>query len=465
MMKMIRRVLLLVMVMFSLATVAFAGGWEMKTSDLVEGYYRVESRVYGVGEDGELELSSPTDYAYEFDDNGLMIKKTVDFGFGFSITEYEYVYDENNNCVEEYINGTLKWIYAYNSENLLLYKKSGSDPEYYYEYAYNEDGYLASLQEKHNEVINNETLYYYNTDGKLAKIEETSYWDGVAEYIITTIFTYNSDGTIATETETIATEYGSTSYVYSYTYDSAGRIDTYDRVTYENDENWGAERVVFEYDEIGNYTKAYVYFCDYDYNFNLQYVYEYKYEKFGPEIAEPEPAENPFTDVTEDCFYYAPVLWAVENSITKGTTDTTFAPEELCTRGQVVTFLWRTAGCPEPTSAECEFTDVGSEDYYYKAVLWATENGVTKGVSETEFDPDGECTRGQVVTFLWRTAENPASSGSNPFVDVENEYYYYNAVQWAAENGITKGITETTFEPDDTCTRSQVVTFLYRMYK
>ena len=177
----------------------------------------------------------------------------------------------------------------------------------------------------------------------------------------------------------------------------------------------------------------------------------------------PTPAENPFTDIRESAYYHDPVLWAVANNVTNGTSAATFSPDEGCTRAQVVTFLWRAAGKPDPASSENPFSDVKEGAYYYNAVLWAVENGITNGTSDKTFSPDETCTRAQIVTFLWRYEEQPASAGtSNPFADVKPNAYFGSAVLWAVETGITNGTSATTFDPEDTCTRAQVVTFLYR---
>ena len=166
----------------------------------------------------------------------------------------------------------------------------------------------------------------------------------------------------------------------------------------------------------------------------------------------------------EGAFYYDPVLWAVGHTpqITNGVDPTHFSPDATCTRGQVVTFLWRAKGCPEPTKTDNPFADVKEGAFYYKAVLWAVENGVTNGVDPTHFGPNQGCTRGQVVTFLWRAEGQPKpGSDANPFADVKGGFYY-NAVLWAVEKNITKGTDATHFSPDKTCTRGQIVTFLYR---
>ena len=171
---------------------------------------------------------------------------------------------------------------------------------------------------------------------------------------------------------------------------------------------------------------------------------------------------NFFVDVPADAYYYDAVLWAVENDITSGVDETHFAPNATCTRAQAVTFLWRAAGSPEPESSEMTFTDVAEGSYYHDAVLWAVENGITKGTSDTTFSPDATCSRGQIVTFLWRSLESPDAGGANPFTDVAADAYYADAVLWAVENGITTGTADTTFSPNDDCTRAQIVTFLWR---
>ncbi|MBR3640025.1 MAG: S-layer homology domain-containing protein, partial [Clostridia bacterium] len=170
-----------------------------------------------------------------------------------------------------------------------------------------------------------------------------------------------------------------------------------------------------------------------------------------------------FSDVPADAYYEPAVTWAVKSKVTEGTSKTTFSPENGCTRGQVVTFLWRAAGSPEPTGKKNPFSDVKSGDYYYKAVLWAVEKGITKGTSATKFSPNATCTRGQIVTFLYRSEGSPApTSAANPFGDVKDGDYFKDAVLWAVGKGITLGTTAKTFSPNATCTRGQVVTFLYR---
>ena len=156
------------------------------------------------------------------------------------------------------------------------------------------------------------------------------------------------------------------------------------------------------------------------------------------------------------------MIWAVDKGVTGGTSATTFSPDGICTRAQAVTFLWRAAGSPAPKSSAMPFTDVKAGSYYYDAVLWAVEKDITKGTSDITFSPDLNCSRGQIVTFLWRAAGSPAVSGNAAFTDVVVDAYYADAVLWAVKEGVTNGSSATTFGPDVECSRSQIVTFIYR---
>ena len=177
------------------------------------------------------------------------------------------------------------------------------------------------------------------------------------------------------------------------------------------------------------------------------------------------PQTGVFVDVATGSYYEDAVDWAVENGITKGTDDTHFSPDGICTRAQAVTFLWRTAGSPASKTSTMPFTDVPVGSYYYDAVLWAVENGITKGTSDTTFSPNMTCTRAQIVAFLWRSEKSPAAGTANPFADVKSTAYYADAVLWAVKENITRGTTNTTFSPDADCTRAQIVTFLWRCKK
>ena len=207
-----------------------------------------------------------------------------------------------------------------------------------------------------------------------------------------------------------------------------------------------------------------------------KYVFTMPYSKvtvtadFRSTKQEPLKTESPkfviaFTDVSEGAFYYEAVLWAAETGITKGKSSTLFEPYGICTRAQTVTFLWRAAGSPEPVSNDTPFSDINENAYFYKAVLWAVEQGITKGTTTTTFSPDNTVSRAQVVTFLYRSANSPyVVSDDNPFTDVPQNSYYHSAVTWASKTGVTQGRTSTTFNPSEDCNRGQIVTFLYRHF-
>ena len=185
-----------------------------------------------------------------------------------------------------------------------------------------------------------------------------------------------------------------------------------------------------------------------------------------PVTPEPEPTPEEtvkFADVSTSAYYYDAVKWAVENGVTDGLSATTFGPYESCTRAQIVTFLWRAAGSPEPKTAS-SFTDVPASAYYAKAVAWAIENGITNGMTETTFAPNATCTRGQSVTLLHRALKG-TTSGSTNFTDVKSDAFYADAINWAVANNVTNGTSNTTFSPNADCTRAEIVTFLYRAYQ
>ena len=176
------------------------------------------------------------------------------------------------------------------------------------------------------------------------------------------------------------------------------------------------------------------------------------------------PQTGVFVDVAEGSYYEEAVDWAVKNGITTGTDNNYFTPDGICTRAQAVTFLWRVAGSPTPKTEAMPFEDVLNGSYYYEAVLWAVENGITVGTSATTFSPELTCSRAHIVTFLWRAANSPSAKTANPFTDVAADAYYIDAVLWAVKHKITVGTTLSTFSPDEGCTRAQIVTFLYRAH-
>lgn len=200
---------------------------------------------------------------------------------------------------------------------------------------------------------------------------------------------------------------------------------------------------------------------------NLQIWYNYSSNNNAQKwkfIKEPEKTSSKFTDVSQSAYYYHAVEWAATNKITSGTTATTFSPNIICTRAQVVTFLWNMNGNPEPKTTNNPFIDIKSTDWFYKAVMWAVENRITSGTSSTTFSPNTNCTRAQTVAFLWNMNGKPTpQTTNNPFIDVRSTDWFQKAVIWAVGNKITSGTSTTTFSPNQVCTRAQVVTFLWNM--
>lgn len=171
-----------------------------------------------------------------------------------------------------------------------------------------------------------------------------------------------------------------------------------------------------------------------------------------------------FEDVVSGSYYEEAVKWAVQNGITSGTDATHFSPDAVCTRAQTVVFLWRISGSPKANGDTMPFSDVPADSYYYDAVLWGVESGLVKGTGATQFSPQMHCSRAQIVTFLWRVMDALQAGSHNPFTDVKDDAYYYDAVLWAVKDGVTKGTTDTTFSPKADCTRAQVVVFLWRIF-
>ena len=174
--------------------------------------------------------------------------------------------------------------------------------------------------------------------------------------------------------------------------------------------------------------------------------------------------KNPFVDVPQGQYYYDAVLWAYENGIASGLTDDKFGPDEQCTRAQVVIFLWRAKDEPKASVESLPFEDVEKGTYYYDAIAWAYDNNIVSGIDQTHFGPNDPVSRAQFVTFLYRAEEKSDYTSENPFVDVAKGEYYYDSVLWAYANGITSGLSNNIFGTDELCTRGQVVTFLYRAY-
>ena len=187
-------------------------------------------------------------------------------------------------------------------------------------------------------------------------------------------------------------------------------------------------------------------------------VWEPPFFNFGDQ----KPVDDAFTDVPQSSYCYGPVLWASEENITKGTTATTFSPSAGCTRGQVVTFLWRAAGSPKVSGVENPFVDVKEGSYCYDAVLWAVQNKITSGTTKTTFSPGRTITRAEAVTLIWRSEGEPGPTAMPEFTDINAGAYYYGAMCWGYSSGVVSGTSATTFSPNGTCTRGHIVSFLCR---
>ncbi len=300
-------------------------------------------------------------------------------------------------------------------------------------------------------------VYTYDSQGNLASSTSNSTnAEGKLEFSSDLRWTWSQDGKLSKQTLTMkyADDEGgidTTEQFANLTYDSAGRIAAVESANL---------RYVYTYDEAGNNTKVQIIGLWEDGQEEETGEFTFTYEPIDTGT-EPQPATG-FVDVPADAYYKDAVDWAVAKDVTAGTSATTFSPNRPCTRAQVVTFLWRAMGEPAAQSAGT-FTDVSADSYYAKAVDWAVEKGITAGTSKTTFSPDQPCTRAQVVTFLWRAMDKPQEmNGADLFTDVPADSYFFQAVQWAVNHEVTEGTSKTTFSPNQSCTRAQVVTFLYR---
>ena len=448
--KLLKRVLMLGTLVVCLATAAWAGNVEMDYLDgnmacdviyAAEGYYMASqeySNTWATYPDSKVT------YNFYFDNDGAMTWGHSTSSLGTAT--YRNDYDADGNLIKTVTTSNedgveLSWeTFTYDANGLLTQShfynsyKGGSaveDNTYYYTYG---DNKITVKEETSNPYGNDVVNYVYTLD-ESGNIVSCDYQATDEDYSGTVTYTYDAKGNLT------GLQYGDAGkFVFEY-----NDKDLCIKKTYVTDE--GSENVTtYEYDEHGNVLK------EVENNYS---TYTLTYEAI-PQGG----SKSSFSDVSAKEYYNAPVIWATETKITKGTGATTFSPGKACTRAQLVTFLWRAAGEPEPTSKTNPFTDVVENDYY-KAILWAVEKGITKGVAPGKFAPDATCTRAQIVTFIYRAAGEPEVTGTNPFTDVvKNDYY--DAILWAVENGITKGVAENKFAPNKTCTRAEGVTFLYR---
>jgi YD repeat-containing protein len=375
----------------------------------------------------------------------------------------DYVYD-NAGCLVGFTltgsNGSVTR-YTYNADGQLTgYYSNVANITEAYTYTYDGDGNLTASLRHENMSGSNTSLdetgsYAYNDHGKLISAKKVVHTQGTRMpeggkldiwQTYTDVYTYNAGGHLTKHMYTQVTPSGRTTDSFTYHYDAAGNMVRIDG----SSTDMGASTVTCEYDGAGNLTKRSV--TSGGKTTWRTYTYVKRHTPLKASVAD-------FTDVKHGAYYYRPVKWAVEQEITTGTAKTLFSPRQTCTQAQILTFLWRAAGKPEAGSTASYANSVITEkQYYYKALQWAAEKGV---VTDMTLDPNAKCSRSDTALYLWRYAGSPASSPA-AFTDVAADSPYSGAVAWAVEKGVTKGTSATTFSPDSSCTRGQIVTFLYR---
>ena len=494
---------LLVLAICCMTGVSFAGD-SIQPMEPAPGYVIAKESMYtygGSGSDADKDLQYFTCFSYEFDKSGnITYKKLTDdqlngnvytveetyryddagnvisyalTGINGGQEQTQYTYDVNNNLIKEVTINSFDYetvcVKTYD-ENGKLIREETTDNEdnpssSVILYTYNTDGLLETVKNTNKYTANSTTVYVdhytYNTQGLVSKQESLTIENNAEVYKCINNYSYDVHGNILTEA---ISEYNHGQHEYEtikeYAYNennlctqvSFKRWNSYDDS--KNEELHDAETITYEYDNNQNNTCITL-----TYDGIKQKCLICEYEK----IPNYDSSDSPFVDVqnTND-YFYTPVLWAVENNITYGTDDTHFLPNQSCTRAQVVAFLWRAMGSPAPTTTECPFVDVKSSDYFYNAILWAVENGITYGTDDTHFSPNATVTRADFVTFLWRAEKRPSYNVQSTFVDIPANSYYAGAVLWAAENKVAYGVDDTHFAPAQFCTRGQVVSFLYR---
>ena len=389
-------------------------------------------------------------YLYSHNSRGDVTRSTyLQNGSTSEIYDYEYTYGEQSTKRAVY--ETLVFIApdakGYNGCHETYYDASGNVLKVLH---YNAQDQLKSSQEYAYDVHGNqisETGYAYNSSGEVTKTSQT-------------IYEYDAENRLTREYDPDHPE----DVWRTYAYNEKGQLVkmAYSMLIGPDDGSVYPFTTDYAYDEHGNLVSETTTIRSrsrenpFVIHTGIRRVV-YEYQAF--EI----PVPPPFADVKTDSYYRDAVEWAVENGVTNGTSKTTFSPNKACTRAEAVTFLWRAMGEPEPENAKTRFSDVPTDKWYSRAVAWAVETGVTDGFPDGTFRPNDTCTRAQIVTFLWRANGSPTpKSGETRFPDVLADKWYSSAVAWALENDITNGFPDGTFGLNDNCTRAQIVTFLYR---
>ena len=419
--------------------------------------------VFTDSETGEKEVIWDTVTETAYNEKGQVSQETQTSD-GETVVSV-YAYDDQGRVTEEQIQSEGApgvETYTYEGDKLVKDVYVGDGSSYETVYTYEGDkltGKTVTLYSGGEDTPTTTTkaVYTYDSQGNLASSTSNSTnAEGKLEFSSDLRWTWSQDGKLSKQTLTMkyADDEGgidTTEQFANLTYDSAGRIAAVESANL---------RYVYTYDEAGNNTKVQIIGLWEDGQEEETGEFTFTYEPIDTGT-EPQPATG-FVDVPADAYYKDAVDWAVAKDVTAGTSATTFSPNRPCTRAQVVTFLWRAMGEPAAQSAGT-FTDVSADSYYAKAVDWAVEKGITAGTSKTAFSPDQPCTRAQVVTFLWRAMDKPQEmNGADLFTDVPADSYFFQAVQWAVNHEVTEGTSKTTFSPNQSCTRAQVVTFLYR---
>ena len=416
------------------------------------GYYNQdEAKVY----EEDINLDDPDESSktyFSYDDEGEVVEELHVFHDG-TIVKYTYEYDENRliSAMHRYSEDDVPdWTekYTYNaSGDLIKTRYESKEGQVHTADIYYDDSGREILRvetEKSN----------FESEISTWKSEKTYHEISDLAWTVTTTL-YDTDDTELT-TYTESWEYNDRGNLLSSVEFEEGNLYRTNNL-YDGEDRLIRSEVTLEDDPA---VPPFIWTCQYradgkaaretfrseDFEYTTEYYYSLKQ----------------FDDVYDTEYFAYPVKWAVDKGITSGISTTEFGPFENCTRAQAVTFLWRAAGEPEPAVPANPFRDVSESDYYYKAVLWAVGNGITNGVSADLFGPDQTCNRGQIVTFLYRSKGEPGLGGTVNFTDVTDSDYYYGAVVWAVADGVTNGTSETTFSPGNNCTRGQIVTFLYR---
>ena len=470
--KLLKRALMVGALAGCLATAAWAGNVETNyfeadttgtVAEAADGYYITgQSTKYAESDSTEVDT-----YSFGFNSNGDVIwgiGKRTSGDLTYNCYKIQNTYDDNGRLtksvsdIAEELEGLVDRTYTYDNDGNLTastcYRHMFMDAgQMSYTYEYGDHQVTVKYYEKVMAGVNmlfGTYVYTLDDHGNVLKCEiEGGEWNKGSK---TVDYTYDAKGnliSIVTTTEGEDDKTETTTFEYNDKNLCVKETRTPSKYYVENN-NVQPTVITYEYDANGNAVKETV-------QGNMDYTSEITYAPLA------DSKKSQFTDVGTDEYYTDAVIWATANGITTGVSAKEFCPGNPCTRAQLVTFLWRAAGSPDPKDSTNPFTDVNPNAYYAKAVLWAVENGITNGTSKTEFSPDAKCTRAQIVTFIYRAAGEPeVESTGSTFTDVNPKAYYAKAVLWAVKNGITNGYANGEFRPDSTCTRAQGVTFLYR---